>query len=709
MLKPIAESYINWQIKMKVFLLIKKLLLLTFAIILFSENVASQAFDFNSFFPNQAISFGMPDSNNMIYDEVKDPIEMDNLLDSILPFNTNEFYGAFPGINTDDTISFLPGLHELLPAFDSQANEIKGKFTLNNKTDYWYSYYKKSIQDTSTAIVIFPGFGANESFHIANNDPDDYHDFDCLVKEKALSYGDIYIIVKPNEDFRTIWKSVPNSFVYGKLDYNVMTPYTDYIGKDWAANLYIELLAQLKYLKSKYKKVIAIGLSNAGFPVLTCGLEAGIDGINCASGLSVTSYNGFPVPNNENPYFSGLFDYYSLDSIKNRIINSESKILFTYGSDDCCTNAYEYNTHSLENYLNTPNNLCNVEFFYGFSGHTFSCQGLDSFFRKVNGSPKLEILPISISCTYDSLPFTISITGQSPFNFDLYKDDVFYKHYVSNDNLFSTSVNVSGNYQVVNLTDSNNIPLCKSEKFVYVKPILPGILKVKNISNDCRQSLDTIEITMTGIAPFQILSDIDGYVNFIPSTNPCNIIAPNGTYNIISIKDSSGCTNTINLPVKIGSDYFLNENPTLRIENSYLIATETPYKYDWFKDGTIIYSSGENKLITHGGGEYYAVLTDSTGCSYNTNSIILKYPTGVNVYQNPSSTDVSILIDEKFKGNWSYSIFDNIGRSVLKGQSSAAYQLVNLKRYQAGIYNIAIEYVNVYGEKIKVIKRVIRN
>jgi hypothetical protein len=568
----------------------------------------------------------------------------------------------------------------------------------------------------------------------------------------------------------------------------VLTPYTELLGKSWASNLYIEFLAQLKYLKSKYRKVIAMGLSNGGFPVLVCGLEADIDGINCASGLSVSSYTGFPVPNNENPFFSGLFDYYSLENIKSRIYQSQSKILFTYGSGDCCTNAYEYNTHALERKLNTPVTSCNTEFFYNFYGHTFSCQALDSFFSKVRASPKLEIQLESISCSYDSLPLLIKLTGQPPFAFDLYKDDIFYQHVVSSENIISFSVTASGNYQVMNVNDANNITLCKSEKFSYVKPVLPNIIQANNLGFDCVNHVDSFKIVCSGTPPFKIFSDLDDYNATTFLTTEFKIAAPQGQHSIFSITDSSGCPNAINFPITVTDDtlkyelkktghcidnkyeYHFNSNGQppfqlnyklndifytkeiplqdfkwlaepgnyhfinitdekncsilidrydslnsflqatgiLKLESNYLVASAGAYRYNWYKNKILIDSTNQNKLITQGSGEYYAMLTDSSGCAANTNSVTLSYPSGINVYPNPTPEVVNILVDEKFKGDWNFTIFDNIGKRLFNGQSSSAYKLVNLHSLSTGVYNLQIEYNNAHGEKIRKSTRIIK-
>ena len=591
------------------------------------KEIKAQAFDFNTFFTAPAIGFFTPDSNNMIYDELKNPAAMVAQLDSIFPYSAEEYYGSYSKIQVQNSISFLPGLHNQLPLFDNQAAEVKGQFTLNEKIDYWYAYYKKSIQDTTTAIIIFPGSGLHESFLISNNEPNDYHNQDCFIKEKCLEYGDVYVIVKPNEDFRSIWKTVSPG-LYKKLDYDVMGPYTDFMGKNWAANLYIELLAQLKYLQSKYKRVLVIGLSNGGFPALVCGLEAEVDGINCASGISTTSYTGFPVPNNQNPLFSNLFNYYALDSIKNRINHSQTSILFSYGAGDCCTNAYEYNYHSLQNYLNTPGETCNGEFFYNFTGHTFPCDALGPFFTKVVQSPRAEAEIVPGTCIFDSLQLLIKLQGSAPFDFDLYKNELFYNHYHTNEQYLRLSFTVAGDYHIKNLNDAGGYPLCNSVRFTYVKPAVPGTTQ--------------------------------GY-------------------------------------------------PVLTLDNnSYLVATETSYWYQWYKDGIFLDSTNENRLITYGGGEYYVLLKDSSGCTFISNILTVSYPSLVNVYPNPAYNSVNILVNGQFKGSWQYNIYDNAGRKTVHGNSVLPHALVNIERFSTGIYNFVVEYNNQNGEKIRKTVRILK-
>jgi hypothetical protein len=510
-----------------------------------TKKVNAQAFDFNTFFNTKAIAFNAPDSNNMIYNEMRNSSDMAFQLDSVLPFYTQEFYGAYPLIKTSDSITFLPGLHTNLPAFDTEAAEIKGAFSLNNTTSYWYAYYKKSIVDTTTAILIFPGSGANESFHIAHNEPTDYHNLNCFIKNKDLEYGDVYIIVKPNEDFRSFWKNIGDN-TYNKLDYDVMGPYTDFMGKNWAANLYIELLAQIKYLQSKYKKVIVTGLSNGGFPVLVCGLEAGVNGINCASGISVTSYLGFPVPNNENPYFGGLFDYYALDSLKKMIYQSGTRVLFSYGSGDCCTNAYEHQTHALQDTLNTLPATCNAEFFYDFSWHTFPCNGLDSFYTKVIKSPNVEIEPETDICAYDSLNVLLKLKGEAPFSFDLYKRGLFYAHYETNDSNFVVTLYNEGEYFICNLIDANNQPLCKSNIFTYTKPTLININPMLSEDN-------------TDLVTSTTADNYYWYWNdkLIDSTKENRILSyGSGNYYVL-IKDSLNCEHKSNI---ITQNYLLKIN-----------------------------------------------------------------------------------------------------------------------------------------------------
>ena len=347
----------------------------------FYTQAIAQAFAINSFFSEYpAITFYTPDSNNFIYDEVQNFDDLKRIIAKDCPFSVTE------AEHLDGIIPFaiqapILGLHNQVPNYDTVLQEVYGTFAIDTFVRNWYAYYNHSLVDTTVAFLIIPGTGIHNGWHIAAGDTGYYHNVPSPIKDKCLAFGDVYTYVKPNEDFRGIWKDIGGSYM--KLDYNYFTPYTDLHGNSWAANMQIECTAIVKCLKLKYNKVIVLGLSNAGIPALIAAIEGNANGVNCASGLSVTDYDGFSLTNFENPFYYNLFKKYSLDSIKLKMQNTSTYYLFSYGDGDCCTNYYEYNTHILQDTFSTLSNPCHIDFTYNFNGHHFPIAYLDTFFTKV--------------------------------------------------------------------------------------------------------------------------------------------------------------------------------------------------------------------------------------------------------------------------------------------------------------------------------------
>lgn len=281
---------------------------------------SSQAYAINNFFSEYpAITFFTPDSNNFMYDEIQDYNDLKRTIARDCPFTIQE------AEHQDWIIPFaittpLIGLHNQVPNYDTILQEIYGTYAIDTFVRNWYAYYNKSVVDTTVAFFIIPGTGIHNGWHIAAGDAGDYHNIPSPIKDKCLAYGDVYTYVKPNEDFRGIWKDVGGTYM--KLDYNYFTPYTELHGNPWAANMQIECTAIVKCLKLKYNKVIVLGLSNGGIPALIAAIEGNANGVNCASGLSVTDYDGFPLTNFENPFYYNLFKKYSLDSLKSKMPNT---------------------------------------------------------------------------------------------------------------------------------------------------------------------------------------------------------------------------------------------------------------------------------------------------------------------------------------------------------------------------------------------------
>lgn len=349
-------------------------------ILFFGWNVgAAQVHPIESFFTNSAIHWGFLDSNNYILDEAVNKQKLVSILDSEFSFTIEQ--AEHPeNIVPIDTLINLNGLHAAEPFWDTVLQEVKGEFSLDGTVKNWFAYKCKSQGDTNTAFLIIPGYGAANSWYISTADTNNYHNIPFPIRKKCALYGDVFTIVKPNEEFRAIWKTINNWNL--RLGYQMMGPYTNFKGHNWAANFVIECIATVKYLKLKYDKVIVLGLSNGGIISLISALEGNADGCVVATGLAIDTYDPFPVPNYENPLYYRMNVKYSLDSIKQRLGQTNKHFLFGFGDADFYA-AYEYATHSLEDTLLSTGNACHLDFNYNYSGHHFPIHYLDTFVNRV--------------------------------------------------------------------------------------------------------------------------------------------------------------------------------------------------------------------------------------------------------------------------------------------------------------------------------------
>lgn len=587
----------------------------------------SQIGSVNSLFSLDGYGFFTQDSNNYLYNEITNYPDLTHLIDSLCPFGPVDFYSNLDGITTDDSITKLYGLHDQVPWKDSEFVEMTSSYNFNNKTSHWYGFYKKSWGDTNVAFLVIPGSGVHESIKIASGDTDDYHNMNGKVREKCLKYGDFYVYSKQNENFNSIWGRVDT--VYKRLDYDYLTPYTDFNGNHWAANMYIDIVAAVKQLKKKYKKVIVMGLSNGGFPALIGGLQGGADGINCAAGISSFSYNGFVVPNNDNPYFSNLLNVYTFDSIKGLLNKKKSEVLFSYGAGDDGGNWFEHYNHALED---TFANQCNARFYYDFEGHTFPTNFYDTFFNNVIKQPDVTFNLNETICTADSVLVECKFKALPPISFNLYKNDVFVQSILINDTVCTLHLFDEGNYQLRNVTDLNAYPLCKSTTFTYTKDKKAVIDSIRYVGRNCSLQVDDMKVYLTGNSPFVINSTIAGSTSIIENNLTHLYSLPLGNYQIVSIEDSNHCVSTLNYPLSSTNDSLLFQYTQAdyncdSLKTKFIVSYRgtAPWTLQYALNGQVyqrISNVASDSIYIGNGLLNFISLQDSTTCSILINSSI---------------------------------------------------------------------------------------
>jgi hypothetical protein len=200
-------------------------------------------------------------------------------------------------------------------------------FEYNKHIDTAFAFFRKRIgynDNTSAAFNIIPGSGINQStamyYDIAGN-------YQMNIDNIAEKYGDVYILVKPNEDFLAIHNGSK------KVDVTAFVNYLLNKGSSYSACYMIQSLALSKYLQSKYEKLYVCGLSQGGGAALMNALQSQPYKAIVASGFSVLM--DYPHLNaHDQIIIPGYMRGFDINEIKSQIQQSATRYLFTWGQQE---------------------------------------------------------------------------------------------------------------------------------------------------------------------------------------------------------------------------------------------------------------------------------------------------------------------------------------------------------------------------------------
>ncbi|MCC7029480.1 MAG: hypothetical protein IT257_04175, partial [Chitinophagaceae bacterium] len=472
---------------------------------------------------------------------------MQNTFASEFPFTPSDMTNyTFKNIKNETLIfdTDLNASFNQFPWIYGQTNPImKLPFMLNNKSDTAYTAFTPSALngDCKTAIFLIHGNGVNTTTYLLQGAG--YACTYCNVKNTCLQFGDVYTYCKPNEDWRAIYwnKKKLNDYAYN---------YCEAIGHNYGTNYLIETIALVKALKSKYERVIVMGLSEGGYTTLLNLLNTEPDGAVVAAGYSINFDIYLPSQFLLSNRFGNIPQNYTRDSVKARIATLQTNTLFTYGEgDNVELMDPEHDFHYTQNFLNN-NSKCS--FYYNFNTHTFpQCSTLDTFIQRIVSKPKALISPIDSVCSSDSLQLYIRLCGQAPFQYQIYRNDVLYATLNSNNFSNVYTLYSEGKYQVKNITDASGQPCINSETVDYKKDAPVGFA-VSNKIFDCDSGHTEITLQLSGTSPWILNKSLDG--NLIADTfiNAANLQKyNNGELNFLQLTDSNHCSMTINELVSI--------------------------------------------------------------------------------------------------------------------------------------------------------------
>ena len=202
-------------------------------------------------------------------------------------------------------------------------------FTLNGIDYKAYAYGKVNEvchRLISSAALIIPGSGNNQSLGIYENDPDNLH---YGIIESLKSIDKVYVLIKPNRDARA-WHNGLGMRINGNFVYNWQLR----MGGSYSVSYLVEALALMKYLNECNQRTIVAGLSQGGAAALYVALQASPSQAIISSGYSILAEKVQWAGFNQLMGVPGSEVIATADGFVDSLRNSSTKYLFTWGKTE---------------------------------------------------------------------------------------------------------------------------------------------------------------------------------------------------------------------------------------------------------------------------------------------------------------------------------------------------------------------------------------
>ena len=201
------------------------------------------------------------------------------------------------------------------------------EYRLENQRYTAYAYYKGnglSATAARTAFILMPQTGSNVASNIFyQHEGNGYQD----IMKELLGVGDMFVCVRPDEDFLAIHNGKR------RLELTFVTDYLINKGGSYSGHHLINTLAVTKWCQANYRKVILLGWSQGGYTAFLNSLQSHPASAVIASGYSILFDTLYPS-DEQQVVIPGLFRIYSKQNVFNIISRSGTKYLFTYGKKE---------------------------------------------------------------------------------------------------------------------------------------------------------------------------------------------------------------------------------------------------------------------------------------------------------------------------------------------------------------------------------------
>ena len=184
-----------------------------------------------------------------------------------------------------------------------------------------------------------------------------------------------------------------------------------------------------------------------------------------------------------------------------------------------------------------------------------------------------------------------------------------------------------------------------------------------------------------------------GYANYrwnTGDTTACTISRQANTF-YVTVRQQSGCIDTSN---QISTHVFAQPTTTLIDTIDTLSLTNTFSSYQWYRNGSAVSGATNSFYVYNNTGRYWALVTDSNGCSALSNEFIVSSVATVeadrfDVFPNPLITGAwTIEVGSNRIGEW-IELDDATGKAVYKTRITNQHLLIE-PGVSSGIYLLRI-------------------